>query len=349
MKLTSAVLLAFLAAAQPGPGEDARRFAEIQNKRARGEQLTPEDLEFQKQLAARRNAEYVKANPPRESTGLVPLTEMGGKTYKAESGGLYGGGSNTPPAAHRDAGVRIARGIRPIEGKVVLLTIGMSNTTQESQAFVKLAAADPDRNPELTIVDGAQGGQAADTTANPRAKFWQVVEERLQAAGVTSRQVQAVWLKQAIIAPSQPFPAEARRLEGYLTATLHNLHDRYPNLKIAYLSSRIYAGYARSALNPEPHAYESGFAVRWVVNDQIAGRPELNYDPARGPVRAPWIAWGPYLWADGTSARQDGFVWTNDDLAADGTHPSMPGREKVAKLLLEFFKKDATTRAWFQR
>jgi hypothetical protein len=41
----------------------------------------------------------------------------------------------------------------------------MSNTTQESRAFQSLALKDPDLNPQLVIVDGAQGGQTAGITA----------------------------------------------------------------------------------------------------------------------------------------------------------------------------------------
>jgi hypothetical protein len=40
--------------------------------------------------------------------------------------------------------------------------------------------------------------------------------------------------------------------------TLYNLHERFPNLKVTYLSSRICAGYAATPLNPEPHAFERG-------------------------------------------------------------------------------------------
>jgi len=46
-------------------------------------------------------------------------------------------------------------------------------------------------------------------------------------------------------------------------------------------------------LNPEPQAYEEGFPVKWLIGDQIAGKPELNYDPAKGAAQSPWIAWGP--------------------------------------------------------
>ncbi len=128
---------------------------------------------------------------------------------------------------------------------------------------------------------------------------------------------------------------------------MHNLHGRYPNLRIAYLSSRIYAGYAVTPLNPEPYAYETAFAVKWLIADQIAGKPELNFDSRRGNIRSPWLAWGPYLWTDGVKGRKDGLVWRREDLGEDGTHPSPSGRAKVARMLLDFLKSDPTARAWF--
>ncbi len=342
---------------------DQQRFEQIKAKHDRGEPLTPEERQFAQRILQLRNqqqaterfAEYAKTHPPRESVGLVPLTELGKGTYQGEAGGLYRGGENTPPPKHLEAGEALARSIVPLDpqgrkapdGRIVLLSIGMSNTTQEFQTFRELAADDKDLNPNLALVDGAQGGQTATITANPNSNFWSVVDQRLSAAGVTKWQVQVVWLKQANAQPTQPFPVEAQRLKQDLVATLHNLHDRFPNLKIAYLSSRIYAGYAVTPLNPEPHAYESAFAVKWVIAGQMEGQPELNFDRAKGPARSPWLAWGPYLWADGTKARKDALVWLREDFGPDGTHPSLSGRKKVAKLLLQFFKTDPTARPWF--
>jgi hypothetical protein len=310
-------------------------------------------LPFAALLAAQadRNAEWARTHPPRESTGLVPLPELGARTYHGEQGGLYPDGKNTVPTAHLSAGMALAKQIAPLDaegnpsaaGRIVLLTIGMSNTTQETQAFLKLASADHSLNPSLTLVDGAQGGQTARITADPAANYWKVAEERLADARVTARQVQVVWLKQANAGPTADFPAEAKKLEGDLVATLHNLRARYSNLKIAYLSSRIYGGFASTPLNPEPHAYEGVFAVKWTVARQIAGDAELNFDAGKGPVRAPWIAWGPYLWSDGVKGG-----WTRDDLGPDGTHPSDSGRAKVGRMLLDFLKQDPTSRIWFQ-
>jgi PKD repeat protein len=89
--------------------------------------------------------------------------------------------------------------------------------------------------------------------------------------------------------------------------------------------------------------------VRWTIEDQLKGSANLNFDPKKGAVVAPWIAWGPYLWADGTNPRSDGFVWLCSDLEADFTHPSASGRHKVAHELLAFFKTHPTATPWFLR
>jgi hypothetical protein len=283
------------------------------------------------------------------SVGKTPLDDLGPGTYQGFQGGLYPGGVNARPAAHEAAGEAIAQGIAPINGRVVLVSIGMSNTTQEFSRFVQLATGYPGRNPALRIVDCAQGGQTAPIVADPTSNYWVVVRQRLQQAGVDSSQVRAAWVKEAIAGPTLAFPADAIELQGYLRTITMVLKDKFPNIELAYFASRIYAGYATgvSQLNPEPYAYQSGFSVKWVVQQQLDGDPGLNYDPANGPVEAPWIAWGPYLWADGLNPRSDGLIWQCTDFQSDGTHPSDTGRTKVAERLLQFFTTDSTATPWF--
>ena len=85
-----------------------------------------------------------------------------------------------------------------------------------------------------------------------------------------------------------------------------------------------------------------------LIQDQIAGRAEMNFDPARGAVNSPVLLWGPYLWADGATPRASGaLTYEPGDFAADGTHPGETGRAKVARLLLDFFKTDPTAKPWF--
>jgi hypothetical protein len=295
-------------------------------------------------------------------SGLKPLTELGASEYQGFRGGLYPGGKNERPAGHEAAGLALARKIRPLDaegkpgpgGKIVLLTVGMSNTSQSTAGFKQLADTDPEKNPTVVIVNGAQGGMTAARIQDPGdnrsgTQYWSVLDERLAQAGVTRAQVQAVWIKQADAGPGQGFPGYAKTLQGELERIVRILPERFPNLKLAYLSSRTFGGYAKTRLNPEPYAYESGFSVKWLVEQQINGTPGLNYDPAKGPVKAPWLTWGPYLWANGTSRRSDGFSYEQSDFAADGTHQSPAGQRKVGQLLVRFFKTDSTTRGWFAR
>jgi hypothetical protein len=318
--------------------------------------LTPEERAHLQENGKVNRQEWMAAHPARESTGMIPLPDLGKGMYKGEEGGLYPGGVNTPPPAHMKAGMAIARTIVPLDaegkpsinGKIVMISVGMSNTTMKYRAFMKLAAGQHDLNPNLLLVDGAQGSQVGWITSKPNTPFWDVVNERLKAAGVTPAQVQAAWMLQANPGPRAGFPAEMKELQRNMVDTLHNMHDKFPNLKVTYLSSRTYAGYATNPLNPEPYAFENGFAVKWMIEDQLAGKPEMNYDAAKGPVRAPWVAWGPYLWADGVKLSKSGLSYVKEDYSdQDGTHPSPSGQAKVAARLLAFMKTDATTKGWF--
>lgn len=275
------------------------------------------------------------ADCTRTSVGLTPLPDLGGSRYQGFRGGLYPGGKNVPSAAYLKQGRAAAARVR---GKVVLLSIGMSNTTQEFSTFKRLADPDARKSASVVIVDGAQGGQDVIRISDPAAPFWGEVDRRVAAAAAGASDVQAVWLKEAIAGPRAGFPAESHRLQGGLRNVIRTLAARFPNLRLVYLSSRIYAGYATTQLNPEPYAYESGFAVRWTIEDRIEGK-----------LRGPWVGWGPYLWTDGMRGRRDGLTWACDDLAADGTQPSRQGAEKVARLLLDFFLRDPTSRKWFGR
>lgn len=347
-----------------GDGIDWQRAGELHRRVQNGEKLSPEDQAYYDKAKAIHDRGAKGGSPQgtatggKDSVGLKPLTEFGAGKYKGEDGGLYGDGRNEPPPAHAAAAKKELAKIQPLnadgkpdrDGKIVLISVGMSNTTQEFSRFKQLADADPEKSPKLVIVDCAQGGQtAARWAAGTDAPVWRTTHERLRAADVTPRQVQVVWLKQANAGPTGEFPDYAKQLQADITADLNLLKTEFPNLRVAYLSSRIYGGYATTRLNPEPYAYESAFAVRWLIQDQIKGDAKLNYDPAHGEVKSPLLLWGPYLWADGTKPRKgDGFTWTRDDLTpGDGTHPSPAGRQKAAELLLKFCRTDSTARQWF--
>ncbi len=290
------------------------------------------------------------SNCNRTSVGFVPFTDPYPRAYQGKQVSLYADG-NQPPPAHLALGLkqaaqvttRDAAGNPDPNGRIVLVSIGMSNTTQEFSAFIPLAARDSRRNPRVQPVDGAFGGWTAAKIVAQSDEYWSMVNQRLQAANAAAGQVQVAWIKLADANPTVAFPNDALALQAEAQTIVQQARSRFPNLRIAYLSSRIYAGYADTPLNPEPYAYQTGFAVKWLIEQQIGGAPEL--DVASG--KAPWLAWGPYLWADGLKPRADGLTWACSELQSDGTHPSPAGQQKVARMLLDFFHSDATARPWY--
>lgn len=296
------------------------------------------------------------------STGNLPLMDLGAAPYLAgHAGGLYPGGSNVRPTAHLAAGLAIAGsdvvprdaagGVDLANGLIGMISVGMSNTTQEfaggPETFLPRANADPARNPRLVIVDGAQGGQAAEDWVNG-TQPWIVLASRVAAAGLSPEQVQVAWVKLANRQPNNlgAFPLHAQNLSADLGSVVQLLRSVYPNLRLAFLSSRTRAYTdVPTGLNPEPFAYESGFSVRWSIENQIAQAVGLDYTTGE----APWLSWGPYLWIDGENARSDGYQWFASDLNNDCTHPSTTGRVKVSDQLIAFFKADPVSTPWFLR
>ena len=293
-------------------------------------------------------------------------------------------------AAHLRESAKIqpldAQGRPAGDGKIGLITIGFSNPSIESEDFKRVADADLQKSPQVVIVNGCIGGRSAvmwawdgadtlpaaeqvrldramDLLKMPKANrksgvatpkdTWPTLALRIAAAGLSPLQVQACWLKhvEANPKPLGEFPAHARALQADITAILQIAHQRYPNLRVVYLSSRTFGGWSgRESGSPEPYAYESGFGTRWVVQSQIAGDAALNFDPARGTVVAPLVLWGPYLWAQGdTPRRLDGLTWTRDDVREDQLHPSPAGTKKITAQLLNFFKTNEGASHWFLR
>jgi hypothetical protein len=312
------------------------------------------------------------------STGRVPISDLGTGLYLGQfQGGLYPGGSNVMPAPHNAEGLARAGSFQGLNaagqpdpaGRIVLISVGMSNTTQEfcSQSsgepcdpwtFQGRAGVNPVVNrPTVAIVNGAAGGQAAPSWDEPTDPNYNRIRDQVLAPrGLTEAQVQVAWLKVANAQPGTSLPAQnadAFTLVQQTGNILRAMKTRWPNLRMVFISTRIYAGYATSSLNPEPYAYESGLAAKWVIQAQIQQMAGGGADPRAGDLNygtvAPWVAWGPYLWADGTTPRSDGLVWVCSDFSPDGTHPATPGRSKVGGQLMEFFLTSPFTTPWFGR
>jgi hypothetical protein len=327
----------------------------------------------------------VVVGPPTD-TVKIPLTDMLARTYYGNAGGLYPGGINQPPTDHDSAARARRNTIKPLDvngdespfGKYVLLSIGMSNATQEwcsvrsgppcaAWTFMGKAAADPTVNHyALVIVNGAADGLDAPAWTSPTSPTYDRIKvARLAPLGLSESQVQAAWIKLDDQKPSvslgvkpdslHPVPADSADANVLLTnlgQVLRALRVRYPYLRIVFISSRTYGGYSTTDLNPEPYAYESGFSVKWLIESQINEMRGLPGNPRAGTLdytkrAAPLILWGPYMWADGATPRSDGLAWQRTDFEEDGMHPSQTGEAKVADKLIDFFKNSPYTRCWF--
>jgi hypothetical protein len=309
------------------------------------------------------NCNDLSFDVPGTSTPIVALTDLGTGTYQGSEGGLYPNGSNVRPQPHDSDGVTFAKAIQPLDsngnpsptGKYVLMALGESTLQNEFNRFLPIANSDPAKNTSLKIVNGAQGGATPKDFANINSYYWgMVLNNYLPQNGVTAKQVVAVVIEDTDGIATGTFPSDITTLQSEYESIMNNLYTLFPNLKLVYFGTRVYGGYSNGVGNPdnpEPYAYEVGFAVKWAIGDQINGNANLNYNPALGPVVAPWMSWGSYYWSNGMLGRNDGLIWDCADFSADGTHPASSsgrlGQLKVATQLLNFLKTDDTTIPWY--
>jgi hypothetical protein len=295
--------------------------------------------------------------------GLTPLNDLGSDRYLGVQGGLYPGGSNIRPSSHTAAGILLAGQVLPLDadgnpdstgGKIVFLSIGMSNTNLEFQTFRGMVEAMPDKNPALVLANGAHGSKDIDEIIADEAAgrgYWEFVADTLELLAVTAQQVQVIWFKEAEAHPeAEPdFPTYPQDLKEKFRVVMNIIAERFPNAKLCYIASRIYGNYGWDTLNREPYAYYTGWAAKFLIEAQINGDPDLAFEGAGR--KAPWLSWGAYLWADGLHPRSDGLVWICDEdyRNPDRNHPSDRGRAKVAELVLADLLADETTLSWLIR
>jgi hypothetical protein len=308
---------------------------------------------------------------------LTPLDDLGPRDYAwGHIGGLYDAGTNTMAPDHLAAGVAAAGKIQPLDangnpspaGRIVFLTIGTRSTSRafcndtgaacEPGSFVATASAARNVNPALTFVNGSLlevPWESEQWMWSTDGRYDIVRDARLAPAGVTEAQVQVAWVELAEEEVGRSLPLQdsnAYRHKKHLGAAMRSMKAHYPNLQIVYLSSAAYGGYASTGWAKEPFAYESGFAPRWLILQQIdQERTGFLTDTRIGRLEysngtAAWLAWGPYLWANGTRARTDGLTWERSDFDAGGDALSAAGAHKAAGLLMQFLAADPTARPW---
>lgn len=204
MKLQPLLLLVFCLLgvaslrSQWSDGIDWQRAQTLFRREQGGEKLSPEDqkyLDHAKEMRRKGGSPGGRggqANQRKAPASMTPLTDMSAEErYEGEEGGLYGKGSNEPPAELKKSAEAAIEQIQPLNdegkpaegGKIVLVSISMSNATQEFSCFKRIADADPRKSGKLTIVDCAQGGQTMAAWAPPEGRPWPEAMSRLERPG----------------------------------------------------------------------------------------------------------------------------------------------------------------------
>ena len=308
--------------------------------------------------------------------------------YRQE-GGLYGGGVNslalTHPhmqkalAATAQIVPRDASGNPSTTGRIGFISLGMSNTKYEFEHFRTNAGVLQQKSAKVVLVNGAWQSMVAQRWSGREITCgvpppsggiggvtdpWDNFNNKIVQAGLTKKQVQVMWMKLTNAYPescnNNDFADFVTKIHEDMQVIMDRLNrpdpnnpvvKEYPNLKVIYVSPRIYSGYSRDPLSPEHSAYWSGFAMRKLVQDQMAGDTSgVTYD-------YPILLWGhygsgatTYLWANGTIPRNDGLTYECDDFVTDGVHPAdgfNNAKEKVTTMLLNFLINDPLTKVWF--
>ncbi len=303
-----------------------------------------------------------------------------------QDGGLYGQGINILPLTHPHMQKAIAATSQIVprnaagdpdpNGKIGFISLGMSNTKYEFDHFKSYPAVIQKKSPQVVLVNGAWQSMVAQRWSGREITCgvpppsggvggvtdpWQNFNDKITQAGLTKAQIQAVWMKLTNAYPqscnNNDFADFVNKMYEDMRMIMERLNrpdpanpsvKEYPNLKVIYVSSRIYGGYSQDPLSPEHSAYWSGFAMRKLIQDQMIGdNSGITYD-------YPILLWGyngpnatTYLWANGVIPRSDGLTYQCSDLVTDGVHPADGAKIKVTNMLLNFFISDPLAKVWF--
>lgn len=306
-------------------------------------------------------------NCANDSTGLIPITDLGTDFYEGTwQGGLYQGGSNIPPVGHLNKGIGIVKKLKPLDslgnvnyatGKIVLAGFGASTVGGPFNHMIQLMKDYTDLNPCMKSVNAANGSDGITAMYIGNDEYWDYIEIfKLGEKDLKPIQVQVGWLMHSsrIDSNGSDINSYTDSLIKRFTIALNAMQYYYPNLKLVFVSGFPYGGYADPSkalyhVIKEPSSYHHNFAMKELIRRQISGDPTLKYkEPGK---QVPYLIWGPPLWADGKNPRDyDGLTWNCEaEFAIDGGgyHLTNEGKDKLANILLDFFRTDTLSESWF--
>jgi hypothetical protein len=246
-------------------------------------------------------------------------------------------------------------------------------------------------NKRVIVVDCASGSHAPVDWQNNTAGYYSDCATRIAnatptgSATLTEKQVQVVLYKDSDpnlgtaqfpylhalttsgcdashfhTPPNPGSDSDACVYEYYVGNTARFIKTRYTNIQQMFVQSRIYAGYSNQLdsdvpSSPEPFAYEYGFGTKWLVSAQarqIAVPGTIDHVAGDlSSTKSPWIGWGPYYWANGSTERKDHLCWVTGDYTTPGPnnyiHPNDAGIQKVGNMLINYYVTSNFSKSWF--
>ncbi|HTW30175.1 MAG TPA: choice-of-anchor D domain-containing protein, partial [Candidatus Sulfotelmatobacter sp.] len=206
------------------------------------------------------NCNDLSYNDPVAGTPLVAINDLGTGLFEGDEGGLYPNGANVRPSGQDAAGVALAQGIVPLNtsgtysptGQYVMMAIGESTAQNEFNRFLPIANSDPEKNPHLVLVNGAQGGATPNNFTSTSSVYWAtVLNNYLPQNGVTANQVVVIWMEDTDGIATGKFPSDITTLQSEYETMMQTMHTLFPNLKMVYFSSRVYGGYSNGVGTPD--------------------------------------------------------------------------------------------------
>jgi hypothetical protein len=202
-----------------------------------------------------------------------------------------------------------------------------------ADAYSGQIASTPTVNSDVYFVDCDQPTRVTPNwNSSLTGTEWSLCEGQVADSGLTDAQIQAATME---ITSGNPGPSGLVTLSSMSHAppcvlgdtsvidacfveyeagdVIRLAKEKFPNLKILYLYTRAYGGWAITTLAPEPNAYEYGFSAQWLVRAQINqadnGGAVSTVDGNLAYSAAPVVLFAPYQWASGATANSEGTVW----------------------------------------
>lgn len=294
----------------------------------------------------------------KSNADFVPLTDLGNAVFRGYSGGLYPNGSNKASGIYlqdiqsRAYGIKAldSNGLASSSGKIVFIGVGASNPRTEFAAFQQMLDTFKNINPDLITVNTCIGGQGVQKMNDPADNYWKSAQHMFDSMQVHPNQVQVAWIETENTQKGDSiFPGAPLSLVQDLRVLLQTMKQKYPNLKLCFMSARAYAGWASGGTGKGleyPRDYYNGWACKWLIDSAAAGNAGFVYTGNTPDIPMP--VYSTYMWTNKGDVRNDGFsINCSTDIGNDGLHLSAAGEQKLGKQIFDFFSRDVSSTPWF--